>query len=250
MAGVIGGIVASARADVMLQGFWWNVPKIGDAGVTLNWWDRLATDAHKLGAAGFTSIWIPNPQKCSSGASSMGYDPFDDYDLGSKNQKGTIATRFGTRDQLGRMVAMMRANGIGVVVDVVPNHRQGYNSGSDPFHFWYADAYGNATGGRFEKFPCDFHNFGGNTNGVPQDSNVPDPGFDSGAPFGPDLAPVAGCNRNAWNKLNEAGDWLTKALGCQGYRLDYEGHQHAVAQGFPGVWRHERQVRCRRVLGR
>jgi alpha-amylase len=52
--------------------------------------------------------------KAAAGASNLadGYGPFDDYDLGSKNQKGSIPTRFGTREQLQRCVAVMRANGL------------------------------------------------------------------------------------------------------------------------------------------
>jgi hypothetical protein len=55
----------------------------------------------------------------------VGYGPFDDYDRGSKNQKGTLPTRYGTREQLERRVAMLRANGLDVYVDWVENRRQG-----------------------------------------------------------------------------------------------------------------------------
>jgi len=34
---------------------------------------------------------------------------FDDYDIGSKDQKGSIATRFGTRESLQRAVATDRS---------------------------------------------------------------------------------------------------------------------------------------------
>jgi alpha-amylase len=45
---------------------------------------------------------------------SVGYDVFDDYDIGSKNQKGAMQTRYGNREELIRCVAMMRANGLDV----------------------------------------------------------------------------------------------------------------------------------------
>ena len=61
---------------------------------------------------GFTAAWLPCPLKGNSGGYSMGYDPFDDYDLGSKNQKSTLPTRFGTREALQRACATLRANGI------------------------------------------------------------------------------------------------------------------------------------------
>lgn len=52
----------------------------------------------------------------------VGYAPFDHYDLGDKYQKGHTGTRFGTKDELLRMVAVMHANGIDVIQDIVLNH--------------------------------------------------------------------------------------------------------------------------------
>src|SRR5207244_907648 len=101
---------------------------------------------------------------------------FDDYDLGSKNQMSTTTTRYGTREQLEKACAMMRANGLEIYADIVDNHRNG-----DPgdYHFQYLDAYGTAGGGRFGKSFYDFHP------NVAQDPNVPDPG-ENFAAFGRD----------------------------------------------------------------
>jgi hypothetical protein len=112
-------------------------------------------------------------------ATAEGYDVFDDYDLGSKNQNGTAPTRYGTREQLVRCVAIMRANGLDVYVELLENERDG---GSCPggFTFRYMDGYGNPGGGRFPKNPENFHPF------VPEDPNVPGPDIW----FGPDLAPI------------------------------------------------------------
>ena len=38
----------------------------------------------------------------------MGYSPFDHYDLGDKYQKGFLKTKMGDKDQLLRMVAVLR----------------------------------------------------------------------------------------------------------------------------------------------
>src|SRR5579871_4156672 len=75
-----------ASADVMLQGFYWDVPSpaAGNGSVSW-WWDRLAAQASALRQAGFTAIWIPPVMKGRSGGYSVGYDPFDDYDIGSKD---------------------------------------------------------------------------------------------------------------------------------------------------------------------
>src|SRR5439155_3690617 len=98
--------------------------------------DHLAKQAHALAQVGFTSIWLPPPLKGGSGTSSVGYDVFDDYDLGSKNQQGSVPTRYGTRDQLARCVAVLRANGLDVYVDLVENQRGG-GSGPGGFVFRY-----------------------------------------------------------------------------------------------------------------
>src|SRR5258705_7527278 len=109
---------------VLLQGFFFGPGRIagvpspldGDYAIPFGW-DHLATQANALRHAGFTAVWLPPPQKGASGWFSSGYGFFDDYDLGDKNQKGTMPTRYGTREQLQRCAAMMRANGIDIYVD-------------------------------------------------------------------------------------------------------------------------------------
>ena len=117
------------------------------------WWDHIAKQAKALREAGFTAVWLPPVWKAAGGASSVGFDPFDDYDLGSKNQKGTIPTRYGTREKLERCVAILRANGLDVYIDTVENHRDG----GDNQKYRYVDADGKPDGGRFAKNPGDFH---------------------------------------------------------------------------------------------
>jgi hypothetical protein len=56
------------------------------------WWDHLAGQANELRQAGFTAVWLPPVLKAASGANNQadGHGPFDDYDIGSKQQKGTL----------------------------------------------------------------------------------------------------------------------------------------------------------------
>ena len=200
--------ITLARGNVLLQGFYWNVP----SGYSNPWWwDHLAQQANQFRLDGFTEVWIPPVLKGASGGFSVGYDPFDDYDLGSKNQKGTIPTHYGNREELERCCATMRANGLGVYCDVVDNHRDG-----DPgnWHFTYTDAYGNPGLGRFGKSFYDFHP------NVAQDPDVPDGSGEDFNSFGRDLAPINGPAHWIYNGLEQSGDWLTKALDLQGYRLD------------------------------
>ena len=102
----------------------------------------------------------------------------------------------------------MRANGLDVYVDTVLNHRNG-----DPGDkvFAYKDAFGNTGKGRFGK---DFHDFH-RDDFQDQDANVPNDDSRFGRDLKHDQSPRL---RRA---QEQAGDWLTKALGVQGYRLDY-----------------------------
>ncbi len=199
---------------VLLQGFYFGPGRVhgvpspldGDKTVPF-WWDHLAAQANMFRRAGFTALWIPPPLKGASGSFSNGYDEFDDYDLGDKDQKGTVPTRYGTREQLERCVAMMRANGIDVYADLVENQRDGDDG---HFNFEYVNAFGQADKGRFPKGPDDFHP------NVPEDPGV----FSDTFSFGRDLAPINGQGHHVFNGLLAAGDWLTRALDVQGFRLD------------------------------
>ena len=215
---LLPGLPGRSQAGVMMEGFYSNVPSPGAGTASAPWWwDHIATQANTLRLSGFSAIWLPPCRKGAAGGYSVGYDPYDDYDLGSKNQRGTIPTRYGTREQLERCVAMLRANGLDVYMDMVDNHRDG-DAGN--YTFQYVDAYGNYPGGRFEKHTQDFHP------GVPQDPNVFLGGGENFNQFGRDLAPINGgrpigaSQSWAYTNLMQSGDWLTKALDIQGYRLD------------------------------
>jgi alpha-amylase len=74
---------------------------------------------------GVDAVWIPPTPKNKNATNDVGYSPFDQYDLGDKYQKGAARTRFGSKDELLRLVAVLHANGIEVVQDVVLNHADG-----------------------------------------------------------------------------------------------------------------------------
>ncbi|AEI42477.1 alpha-amylase [Paenibacillus mucilaginosus] len=101
---------------VMMQYFEWYLPNDG----TL--WSKLQTNAAALKSAGVTAVWIPPAYK-GGGSGDVGYGVYDMYDLGEFNQKGTVRTKYGTKDQLVSAVDTLHANGMQVYGDVVLNHR-------------------------------------------------------------------------------------------------------------------------------
>jgi glycosidase len=108
----------SARGEAMLQLF--NLS-----------WNEVADKIPEIAEAGYTSLWLPPPTK-GGGELSIGYDLFDPFDLGDKDQRGTVRTRYGTREELQRMVAIAHRFGLRVYFDNIMNHRgpdvPGYNS--------------------------------------------------------------------------------------------------------------------------
>ncbi|NCY21118.1 hypothetical protein EBX31_04070, partial [bacterium] len=93
-------------------------------------WKDLAAKMPELAEAGYTSIWAPPPAK-GSGGLSVGYDCYDGFDLGSKYQKGSYSTRYGTEAELLNMMEVAHRFGIRVYFDNIMNHRAfdvpGYN---------------------------------------------------------------------------------------------------------------------------
>ena len=103
-------------------------------------WTELTAKMPEIAEAGYDSLWLPNPAKGNSGAYSYGYDQFDPFDLGSTNQQGTVATRWGTQDQLIQMVQTAHRFGIRVYFDNVMNHRSstvpGYPGSGTPTNYY------------------------------------------------------------------------------------------------------------------
>lgn len=94
-------------------------------------WNEIAQKMPELAEAGYNSIWVPPPTK-GSGGLSVGYDLWDRFDLGSKDQRGSIRTRYGTEAELLRMIETAHRFGIRVYLDNVMNHNSfdvpGYNA--------------------------------------------------------------------------------------------------------------------------
>jgi alpha-amylase len=237
---------------IMLQGFWWDYR---NSNYPNSWANYLTELAPRLKAMGIDAVWIP-PASKNENPNYVGYSPFDHYDLGDKYQKGSTRTNLGTKDELLRMIAVMHANGIEVVQDVVLNHVNSAGSangagGQDPNSFSMASSsgfknfryvsfatpasaetqsnYWNRTG----RWPKNFTNF------YPNASNNCTTGDICAAWFGPDISyestafgpssNVVGFNPSGSSNYmrNEARNWIMwmkKQTGVDGLRWDAVKH--------------------------
>lgn len=104
---------------VLMQYFEWYYPADGSL------WKKLTKEAKNLSALGITAVWVPPACKGQEGKKSRGYDIYDFYDLGEFNQKGTVRTKYGTKEEYIRMIETLHQNNIQVYADVVFNHLAG-----------------------------------------------------------------------------------------------------------------------------
>lgn len=238
------------NGKVILQGFWWDYWNNNYPNAWSNYLTELAPRLRDLGIDG---VWIPPTIKNGS-TNSNGYSPFDHYDLGDKYQKGSLRTRVGTKDELLRMVAVLHANGIEVIQDIVLNHldNAGSNTGAggeDPLannsdgnkykNFRYVSYLTPATNetssnylARSGRWPKNWPNFHGNA------AHNCNSGDWCQAYFGPDICYYEyafGSSSNAtFNPTqtnhymrNQAREWLIwfkKQTGVDGFRFDAVKH--------------------------
>lgn len=201
---VFGGGEPLGPDSVMFQAFYKDVP---EGGV---WYDTIRGEAGDLKAAGFTHFWFPPPTKGASGGYSMGYDLYDNYDLGNYDQKGTVETRFGSLAELQAAAAACE----NVILDLVANHMMGAEKQSrDPVDgnwYWQGFEY---VHDRFWKSAMDFHP------GHPDGGDLPEGGDYI---LGEDV-----CHNSQYmvDGQLEWARWMKETVGnVSGFRLDAAKH--------------------------
>ena len=109
---------------VIMQAFYWDCPRLENK--EFKWWEYIQEKIPAIREAGFTAIWLPPASKAANmGGMSMGYDPYDYYDLGNIDQKGSVPTWFGSRTELEQLIAQAHTLGIMVYADLILNHTNG-----------------------------------------------------------------------------------------------------------------------------
>lgn len=81
-------------------------------------WNTVRYRMPDVFMAGYGGVWLPPPTKGQSGSSSIGYDLFDRFDLGSN----TAPTQYGTEDDFRLMADAFHAANVEVYVDWLMNH--------------------------------------------------------------------------------------------------------------------------------
>lgn len=90
-----------------------------------NLWNNIKVQAKKLSELGITAIWLPPAYKGIGGANEVGYGAYDLYDLGEFDQKGSIKTKYGSKDEYLECIEVLKQNDIESYADIVLNHKMG-----------------------------------------------------------------------------------------------------------------------------
>jgi alpha-amylase len=198
---------------VLMQAFYWDCPKVADQ--QFNWWNFVRNEIPQLKTAGITALWLPPACKAMD-VISMGYDPFDYYDLGEYQQKyhDRKETWFGSMEDLSGLIRAAHNSGIQVLADLVLNQCSGGDLETNPLtgEGWYTKF--EPASNRFNRnYDC-FHP-------SKYESN-------DGAVF-EGYAKTDLCHRNpyVYSQILEYCRWLIEDIGYDGFRFD-------CAKGYGG----------------
>ena len=108
--------VSRMENQTLMQYFEWYLPNDGQH------WNRLARDAPHLASKGIRKVWMPPAFKATS-SNDVGYGIYDLFDLGEFNQKGTVRTKYGLKEEYLKAIKSLKENGIEPIADVVLNHK-------------------------------------------------------------------------------------------------------------------------------
>ncbi len=191
---------------VMLQAFYWDCPRMEKK--EYRWWKHVTRQLPALAEVGFTALWLPPAHKAANlNGPSMGYDPYDYYDLGEFDQKGSIPTWFGTRAELEKLIRTAHKHQVTLIADMVINH----NSGADASEV--NPLTGQECWTRFEpksgKFPRDWECF--------HPSKYES--WDEGA-FG-DMPDLSHRNPYVYDEILKLARWMVEEIGFDGFRYDF-----------------------------
>lgn len=97
--------------QTLMQYFEWYLPHDGQH------WTRLAENAPHLAHLGISHVWMPPAFKATN-EKDVGYGVYDLFDLGEFNQKGTVRTKYGFKEDYLQAIQALKAQGIQPMADV------------------------------------------------------------------------------------------------------------------------------------
>ena len=196
--------VTGPSPEVMMQAFYWDVTPGGV------WWDNLNAKLDAWKAAGINGLWLPVISKGESGPFSMGYDPYDYFDFGQYNQKGTTETRFGSYTELKSLLGNAKSKGFKLIADVILNHNSGGDLEANPIAGKSTYTRFNPLSGKFIRNYEHFHPSAVHTKDLDQFGGMPDLCHD-----------VAYVQDWFWKRKDGVGKFYRDTLGFDGWRFDF-----------------------------
>lgn len=229
------------RNQLFLQGFEWYLPEDGKH------WERLRKQIPFFQKIGVTGIWLPPAYKAWNGMHNVGYGTYDLYDLGEFDQKGSIPTKYGTKEEYLKLLHALKEAGICSFADIVFNQKCGADeqetvmaapcSSSDrleetggyaPHQFWTKFLFPGRKG-RYSDFQWDSSCFDGAEDqgtiyqfqGHTWDPDVSSENGNYDYLLGDDLDFD---QEKVCHELEQWGAWYMKLTDCDGVRLDALKH--------------------------
>lgn len=219
-------------------------------------WKKLREEATALARSGITAVWIPPAYKGCDGAADVGYGVYDLWDLGEFDQKGTVPTKYGTKQELLDAVDALHKEGIDVYADIVLDHLMGADGTEDVSAMevestnrlkdaqknsrviaaWTLFTYPGRAG-RYSDYVWHWQDFTGvdwddkakkkaiylfDTKEWDTDVDKENGNFDYLMGADIDL-----CRKDTVDELNRWGKWFAQELNVDGFRLDAVKHMDA-----------------------
>lgn len=88
-----------------------------------NLWHFAADQSQRMSDLGITNVWLPPAYKSGSGTHEPGYAAYDLYDLGEFDQRGSVRTKYGTKEDYLHCIGAFHYKSIGILADIVLNHK-------------------------------------------------------------------------------------------------------------------------------
>lgn len=234
------------KNETILQGFEWYLPADSQH------WNRLSEKSEELSNIGITAVWMPPAYKGSAGVEDVGYGTYDLYDLGEFDQKNTIPTKYGTKEEYLKCIQALKDHNMKVYADIVFDHFMGADeeetvqaiaysfddrtkpiSDEKEIKAWTKFTFPGRNG-KYNQYEWHWQNF----SGVDYDARNKDHAIFNFANKGWEPAVddengnfdyLMGCNLDMENpetveQLDQWGKWYQALTGVDGYRLDAVKH--------------------------